>query len=93
MEDLKETKLEKGRRQKREYRNRKRKRLEDYKKTLKCNSCKETHPGCLEFHHIDPSNKKGNIADLIKDYSFSFVMKEINKCIVLCANCHRKKHR
>ena len=63
MSELKETKKEKKRRQKREYRNRKRKRLEDYKKTLQCEICGETHTRCLEFHHVDPSTKRGHIAD------------------------------
>ena len=92
MSELKETKKEKHRRRKREYRNRKRKRLEDYKKTLQCEICGETHTRCLEFHHVDPSTKRGHIADLIKDCSFDLVMEEIKLCRVLCANCHRKEH-
>ena len=92
MGDQQETSSDKRRRVKREYRNRKRKRLDDYKKTLKCEICGENHTRCLEFHHIDPSTKKGHIANLIKDCSFELVMEEISLCRVLCANCHRKQH-
>lgn len=92
MGDQQETSSDKRRRVKREYRNRKRKRLDDYKKTLKCEICGENHTRCLEFHHIDPSTKKGHIANLIKDCSFELVMEEISMCRVLCANCHRKQH-
>jgi len=92
MGDQQETSSDKRRRVKREYRNRKRKRLDDYKKTLRCEICGENHTRCLEFHHIDPSTKKGHIANLIKDCSFELVMEEISMCRVLCANCHRKQH-
>ena len=37
-------------------------------------------------------DKKGNISDLIKIENLNKVINEINKCIVLCANCHRKLH-
>ena len=92
MGDQQETSKEKRIRRKREYRNRKRSKLAEYKETLKCDLCEEDHPKCLEFHHIDPSTKRGNISDLIADCSFDLVMDEISKCRVLCANCHRKEH-
>jgi hypothetical protein len=92
MGDQQEIRKQKRIKSKREYRNRKRARLAKYKDTLKCELCEERHPQCLEFHHIDPSTKRGNISDLIADYSFDIVMDEITKCRVLCANCHRKEH-
>src|SRR5574343_826247 len=63
----------------------------DYKKTLAC-ACGETHPSCLDFHHIDPKTKKFEISGSIRRYGKDVLMKEISKCIVLCANCHRKLH-
>jgi len=74
------------------WRRKKKKEFEQYKKTLSCEICKENHPQCLEFHHTDPSTKKGNISDLVRDFSTKRLMEEINKCVVLCANCHRKQH-
>lgn len=45
----------------------------------------------LEFHHLDPNEKEfgisnGNIKSLEK------LKKEADKCILLCANCHRELH-
>lgn len=55
-----------------------------------CACCDETEPSCLEFHHLDPKNKDSTINKLI--FSPTKLMIEINKCILLCANCHRKVH-
>jgi hypothetical protein len=76
--------------QKERYR-RNRKRLNDYKKTLKCSRCSENHPRCLEFHHRDPSTKLTNITYVGNTWGWKRLMEEINKCEVLCANCHRKE--
>lgn len=62
------------------------------KSILKCNNCIENDPVCLEFHHLNPIEKEGNISILARKYSFKRLQKEIDKCIVLCANCHRKEH-
>jgi 5-methylcytosine-specific restriction endonuclease McrA len=64
-----------------------------FKSRLSCTKCGENHPATLDFHHIvsDPANKK--ITDLIRAGRINFAMEEImNKCIVLCSNCHRKHH-
>ena len=44
----------------------------------------------LEFHHIDPSNKEYEIA--AKNKSFENMKSELDKCVLLCANCHREAH-
>ena len=62
----------------------------DYKSTLKCKSCPETHPTCLQFHHRD-DNKTANVSRLLK-YGLKVLQNEISKCDVLCANCHAKIH-
>lgn len=65
----------------------------EYKSNLKCEKCGETHPACLDFHHISPNEKETEISLLINNtISFKKIQKEIDKCIVLCANCHRKHH-
>lgn len=64
-----------------------------YKATLCCSQCGQNHPATLDFHHVvrHPSNRKIN--DLIKRCAFDRAMKEIaDKCVVLCANCHRIHH-
>lgn len=65
-----------------------------YKNTRKCERCGENHIACLEFHHNDGSDKKFEISGaLSRDcYSKSKILSEIDKCTVLCANCHRKHH-
>ena len=76
------------------YRQERRKWLQNYKSTICCIRCGENHPACLEFHHRDPVEKLFIISDgvLSKNYNLDDVMKEIAKCDVLCANCHRKLH-
>jgi hypothetical protein len=45
------------------------------------------HHAALEFHHRNPKEKKFRIA-LSRNYSWKMVEQEIEKCDVLCANCH-----
>jgi hypothetical protein len=61
----------------------------------KCGRCGETHPACLDFHHI--KEKEASIASMINRGSLTNKLKEkiieeIKKCEVLCSNCHRKVH-
>ena len=72
------------------YQRKKEKEFEEWKATLKCDRCSENHPACLEFHHLDASKKHKQIADLRA--SPKKLKEELKKCIVLCANCHKKLH-
>lgn len=79
----------------RNKRNKKKSRVwyNEFKSNLKCNRCPENHPACLEFHHVDPTKKEFTISILIgTTYSIKKIIKEIEKCEILCANCHRKHH-
>lgn len=51
-------------------------------------------PVCLEFHHIiNPKDKEFSPANAYSwGWGIERIKKEISKCIVLCANCHRKLH-
>lgn len=60
------------------------------KKSNGCYICGEKDPICLDFHHL--KNKEYNISDLIKSQCLNKIKTELKKCIVLCANCHRKVH-
>lgn len=63
-----------------------------YKSDKAC-KCGETHPACLQFHHRDPTQKDIAIADAVrKRWSLARIQKEINKCDIICANCHLKLH-
>ena len=57
----------------------------------KCLDCQATFPLCVyDFHHLDPTIKDREISYLIR--SPEKLMKEIDKCVMLCANCHRIRH-
>lgn len=45
----------------------------------------------FDFHHINPQEKKYNIKDLMTR-KWDLVKEEIDKCILLCSNCHRELH-
>ena len=47
----------------------------------------------LEFHHIEPADKKEMISYMVgAGYSKKRILAEIKKCVVICANDHRAKH-
>jgi hypothetical protein len=70
-----------------------RKWLVDYKKTLKCVRCDESHPATLTFHHREDADKQFEIGNAIKlGIGLDRLKAEIGKCDVLCANCHAKEH-
>lgn len=76
--------------------------ITEYKKTLKCENCIENRWYVLDFHHKEKRNesrkregkkdKLTNIANLRHRYSLERIKEEIQKCIPLCANCHRELH-
>ena len=59
-------------------------------KCIKCgyNKCQ----GALEFHHIDPTTKSFGISSKGHCNSWDRVKEELDKCILICANCHRELH-
>ena len=63
-----------------------------FKGTLKCAKCGFDHHAALDFHHEDPTEKEHNVNRLVSDGRFKKAYAEIEKCIVLCANCHRIHH-
>jgi len=42
----------------------------------------------LEFHHLDPSNKKFGVAQSGMGRSIERLRTEARKCALLCSNCH-----
>ena len=46
----------------------------------------------LEFHHADPTKKDFNISSRGYTRSWKRVQEELDKCVMLCANCHRETH-
>lgn len=57
----------------------------------KCRLCGYSkYIGALDLHHIDPKTKKFGIGDKGYTRSWTAIQKEIDKCILICANCHRE---
>lgn len=48
-------------------------------------------PVVYDCHHLDPTQKDFSIAKNKK--SLDKIKPELDKCILLCANCHRKRHQ
>lgn len=64
--------------------------VNSYKSTIGC-KCGEKRAHCLQFHHID--KKTSAIADMISARrSMDEIKAEMNKCRVVCVNCHRIEH-
>lgn len=75
----------------------KRKRVKEYVNNLKrktgCQNCAENEPVCLDYHHTNPENKIERVSYIARcSTSFNKINQEIEKCVLLCANCHRKLH-
>ena len=59
----------------------------------KCQACGgKFHHASFDFHHLDPSKKEFTITNKITNFPFEKLVKELEKCILLCANCHRVEH-
>ena len=52
---------------------------------------KDSHFSVFDFHHIDPS-KKEYTGNKLKYGSWDKAIRELNKCVLLCSNCHRIRH-
>lgn len=63
-----------------------------FKGSLKCAKCGFSHTAALDFHHTDPSEKENLVSKLVSNGCYAAAMTEVQKCIVLCANCHRIHH-
>jgi len=61
------------------------------KLSLKCSRCSFSHPAAMDFHHRDPSVKDKRIS-VNRFMSKTKYLLEMEKCDVLCSNCHRIVH-
>jgi predicted HNH restriction endonuclease len=64
----------------------------EFKGSLSCEMCGEDHISTFDFHHIEKHPDNRAVNRLVSDYNFKEAYEEIKKCMVLCANCHRKLH-
>lgn len=75
---------------------RRKKEIQAYVKALKednpCTDCGQHFPYyCMEFDHRDPSTKLTNISRLIRYWGRKKLDEELEKCDLVCGNCHRKR--
>lgn len=67
--------------------------VREIKSSRGCSICAESHPACLDFHHRNSEEKEYVISKMIVDGAGrERILKEIDKCDVVCSNCHRKLH-
>jgi hypothetical protein len=46
----------------------------------------------LDFHHIDPAKKEFDLSQMRLSKMNEKIKDELDKCLLLCANCHREVH-
>lgn len=63
-----------------------------YSHKTPCIKCGEDRLYVIDFHHINPADKKMSLSTHTKDFSEDIVLNEIKKCVCLCSNCHREFH-
>jgi hypothetical protein len=74
------------------YRNVMKLRAIHYKGSV-CALCQQSFdPVCFDFHHIEPGTKEIAIASILHK-PWKKIKQEIDKCIIVCSNCHRILHK
>ena len=75
--------------------NRKRYRAEwnKFKSEQVCSHCGASHPAVIDFHHKNPAPDDKKVNKLTSNSQYKAARKEVEeRCIPLCANCHRVLH-
>lgn len=59
----------------------------------KCQDCglRSEHFAIYDFHHTNPEEKDFGVNKLF-GFRWARIVAELDKCILLCANCHRMRH-
>jgi hypothetical protein len=71
------------------YRDEARQYILEYLQEHPCVNCGESDPVVLEFHHV--GEKEAEIAVMVgRGWSLEKIKAEVEKCVVLCGNCHKK---
>lgn len=68
------------------------KKIQEIKNKGSCAFCEENEPICLDFHHLEEHKKENTISNMTC-HSWDKIKEEIDKCILVCSNCHRKLHK
>jgi hypothetical protein len=65
-------------------------RIDEYKSSG-CVLCHEDETSCLDFHHLDADKKEFGIGGNTHR-TWSYIERELAKCVLVCKNCHTKIH-
>lgn len=65
--------------------------ISSIKANTPCEDCKSYYdPICMDFDHLEQNEKLYNVSKgICFGYSLFRILKEIDKCEIVCANCHR----
>lgn len=67
--------------------------IADMKKSSVCEVCGFADHRALQFHHRDPKTKNFSVGNTsMVGQSVANIVKEVDKCMILCANCHQILH-
>ena len=82
--------IERSRENTKKYREDGRNLIYEFKLSNPCTSCGEANPIVLEFHHLDPKQKRNDVSNMATHgYSIESIEQDIKKFFILCATCHR----
>lgn len=63
--------------------------MRDYLVGKSCKDCGMSNPICFEFDHVR-GTKKARLSEMVSHgAAWATILKEIDKCEIVCANCHR----
>lgn len=88
---LKQTYKDKAKVNNEKYKERNREILSSYKNAIPCKDCNNFYPPyVMDFDHLPNYEKFKNLSRMKNSsYSVETIRKEIEKCDLVCANCHR----
>ena len=56
-----------------------------------CQDCKQKYPHyVMDFDHVS-GEKVGNVSRMMRSHSWEEVLQEVEKCELVCSNCHRER--
>ncbi len=71
---------------------RSREKLRDLFRSADCADCRVRDFAVLELDHRDPRSKRDDVSSMVRQHlTWSTICREIAKCDVVCANCHRRR--
>jgi hypothetical protein len=63
----------------------------EYLLTHPCVDCGEKNVVVLDFDHVDSATKRSDVGSMLSRRTTSAVRREMQKCVIRCANCHRRR--